>query len=64
MLACHCLYRERGRDGEMLACHYLYRERERDGEILACHCLYREREGWGDASMPLSVQGERGMGRC
>ena len=27
--------------------------------MLACHCLYREREreGWGDASMPLSVQG-------
>ena len=45
MLACHCLYRERGRDGEMLACHCLYRERGRDGEMLACHCLYREREG-------------------
>ena len=32
--------------------------------MLACHCLYRERER--DASMPLSVQGERegGMVAC
>ena len=48
MVACHCLYRERERDGSMPLS--VQGERERDREMLACHSLYRERE--------------RGIGRC